>query len=194
MNGILPGENLLVMNKPSTVELARQFTIAAHDSVQHKRKYTNEPYHVHPERVANLIASVTDDAEIIAAAWLHDVLEDVAPKNPAFNADTIEVTFGKRVLQLVLEVTDVSKPEDGNRATRKAIDREHLSQASRDGQTIKLADIIDNYIDISAHDAHFARVFKREAKLILPLLQAGDQTLFARLKQLLYTNQDTKTG
>lgn len=161
------------------------FTKAAHDSINHRRKYTDEPYHVHPERVAKLVSEVTSDQEVIAAAWLHDVLEDVAPTNSQFNAEAIRQQFGKRVLQLVLEVTDVSRLEDGNRAARKAIDRAHLAKASAEGQTIKLADMIDNVIDIGKHDAHFIRVFKAEAKLNLEHLKLGNKKLYEKLKSLL---------
>jgi len=173
------------MKSNDLIKQAKTFAICAHDSVAHRRKYTDEPYHVHPERVAALVASVTDDAEAIAAAWLHDVLEDVAPKNPAFNKDTILRTFGSRVLQLVLEVTDVSSLADGNRAKRKAIEREHLAAASNAGKTIKLADLIDNIIDISKHDPGFARVFRKEAALDLPHLQSGDKHLYDRLVHIL---------
>lgn len=166
-------------------EKAEAFAVNAHDSVGHRRKYTDEPYHVHPARVAKLVATVTTDSEMIAAAWLHDVLEDVAPKNPAYNEEAIRTLLGDRVLQLVLELTDVSKPEDGNRATRKALDRAHLMTASDDGKTIKLADIIDNLLDIDDHDKHFARVFRKEAILILPHLETGNAELFERLKLLL---------
>lgn len=167
------------------LEKAKYFTMKAHDSIGHQRKYTNEPYHVHPGRVAKLVATVTSDLEVIAAAWLHDVLEDVAPKNPDFNENAIRKFFGDRVLQLVLEVTDVSKPEDGNRAKRKAMDREHLGKASVGGKTIKLADLIDNIIDIDKHDPNFAKIFRKEVTLDLPYLQGGDKRLYDRLKLLL---------
>lgn len=167
------------------IEKAKQFTQAAHDSIGHRRKYSDEPYHVHPQRVAAIVASVTSDEEVIAAAWMHDVLEDVAPKNAEYNADAICEVFGERVLELVLEMTDVSKPTDGNREARKTLDREHTAKASAAGMTIKLADLIDNYKDISAHDPHFARVFRREALLLLPLLTKGDPILHEQLKVLL---------
>lgn len=173
------------MKNNNLIERAKIFAMNAHNSIAHKRKYTNEPYYVHPERVAKLVATVTVDAEVIAAAWLHDVLEDVAPKNENFNEDAIRQSLGERVLQLVLEVTDVSKPEDGNRAKRKAMDREHLANASNDGKTIKLADLIDNCIDISKHDPHFAKVFRKEAALNLPYLKTGNKQLYDSLKKLL---------
>ena len=167
------------------IEQAKEFAIKAHNSIAHKRKYTDEPYHVHPERVATLVAGVTSDSEVVAAAWLHDVLEDVAPKNPNFNEEIIREIFGDNVLQLVLEVTDVSKPSDGNRAKRKAIDREHLAKASNEGKTIKLADLIDNIEDISKHDPNFAKIFKKEAALDLPHLQQGNEQLYERLRKVL---------
>jgi (p)ppGpp synthase/HD superfamily hydrolase len=164
---------------------ARIFAVEAHNSINQKRKFTGEPYHVHPARVAALVASVSKDKEMIAAAWMHDVLEDVTPHNPQFNVDKIERIFGQRVLTLVLELTDVSKPCDGNRATRKAIDRLHTAQASDDGKTIKIADMLDNLQDISLHDPHFARVFRHEVKLCLPFLQTGNPILLQRLEKSL---------
>jgi (p)ppGpp synthase/HD superfamily hydrolase len=157
----------------------------AHDSIGHKRKYTDEPYYVHPGRVAKLVASVTSDAEIIAAAWLHDVLEDVSPKNPNFSAEVIRKNFGDRVLLLVLDVTDVSTLADGNRAKRKTIDRAHLANASDDAKTIKLADLIDNIVDITENDPNFAKIFRKEVVLDLPYLQSGNEQLYERLRQLL---------
>ncbi|RXM22001.1 bifunctional (p)ppGpp synthetase/guanosine-3',5'-bis(diphosphate) 3'-pyrophosphohydrolase, partial [Citrobacter sp. AAK_AS5] len=89
--------------------------------------------------VATIVASVTDDPEMIAAAWLHDIVEDT----PASFLD-LEKEFGPRVAELVGELTDVSRPSDGNRATRKSIDRAHLAGASARGKTVKLADLLDN--------------------------------------------------
>jgi (p)ppGpp synthase/HD superfamily hydrolase len=177
-------------NKQDLIKLAKQFTIDAHASVDHRRKYTNEPYHVHPERVAIIVSGVTSDKEVIAAAWLHDVLEDVAPKNANFDQKTILAVFGERVLQLVLAVTDISKPEDGNRAARKALEREHLSKASSEAKTVKLADLIDNIIDISKHDPGFARVFKREVSLDLPYLRGGNKKLYQQVICLLNLDAD----
>lgn len=175
------------------VKKAREFARRAHDSVNHRRKYTDEPYHVHPARVAKILEEITDDEAIIAAAWLHDVLEDVAPKNPEYNEDAIREYFGEDVLQLVLEVTDVSRPEDGNRSERKAIDRKHTAKASDRGKLIKIADMTDNIIDIAKHDKHFARVFAREAILSMTILDMRHEfqnnlrikALFENLKVLL---------
>lgn len=186
--GGYPKNSNETMNDKPLIKKAEQFAKAAHDSINHRRKYTDEPYWVHPKRVSEIVARETDDESIIAAAWLHDVLEDVAPLNSDFNAEALRRELGDRVLKLVLEVTDVSKPEDGNRAARKAIDREHLSKASHAGKLIKLADMIDNIVDIDKHDPGFAKVFKKEIALGLENLRPGSERLYQRVVSLIYSN------
>jgi hypothetical protein len=154
------------------VERAREYAINAHKRIDHRRKYTQHPYSVHLAAVAKLVSSITNNPEIIAAAWLHDVVEDTSA-----TLYDIEVEFGKGVAALVEDLTDVSKPSDGNRALRKAIDRQHLAQASPDAKTVKLADLIDNCQDICKNDKRFARVFLEEMDPLLNVLQEGDATL-----------------
>lgn len=167
------------------IEKAKRFAIEAHESINHRRKYTDEPYHVHPERVAKLVATVTDKSEVIAAAWLHDVLEDVAPTNAIFNDEAIRNLCGEKVLELVFEVTNITTLADGNREKRKAIERERLGKISIDGKIIKLADLIDNIIDISLNDPNFARIFKKEIILDLPFLKIENNPLYEQLCKLL---------
>jgi hypothetical protein len=151
------------------------FAKETHQRIDQRRKYSNQPYSVHLEQVAKIVASVTDDQEMIASAWLHDVVEDT----PA-TLDDIEHEFGSSVAQIVRELTDISKPSDGNRETRKAIDREHLARASGRAQTIKLADLIDNCKDITRHDTRFAQVFLNEMDALLAVLIKADERLMRR--------------
>ena len=58
------------------IKKARQFAQQAHAAFDQRRKYTGEPYIVHPAEVARLVASVSNDEAMICAAWLHDVVED----------------------------------------------------------------------------------------------------------------------
>ena len=95
---------------------------------QQKRKYTGEPYANHCQNVASIVAEYTSDPAIIAAATLHDVLEDTG-----VTASEMRDVFGERVTLLVIEVTDVSCLEDGNREVRKRLDREHLARSSPEG-------------------------------------------------------------
>ena len=162
------------------IERAREYAIGAHKRIDHRRKYTHQPYSVHLAAVAKLVATVTDEPETIASAWLHDVVEDT----PATLYD-IEVEFGKEVADLVEDLTDVSKPSDGNRSVRKAIDRQHLAQASPKAKTVKLADLIDNCQDICKNDKRFARVFLKEMDPLLNILQEGNAELY-ELAQSVY--------
>lgn len=153
--------------------LALGFATCAHR--QQKRKYTGEPYVSHCASVARLVAEYTRDVEVIAAAIMHDVLEDT-DVTPAEMRDV----FGERVTLLVIEVTDVSRLEDGNREVRKRLDREHLAGSSPEGATIKLADLIDNTSSIVAHDKGFARSYLREKALLLEVLRHGNADLWQR--------------
>jgi hypothetical protein len=158
---------------------ARAFSTEAHQRIDQRRKYTNQPYQEHLKAVAALVADVTDDPQLIAAAWLHDTVEDT----PATFGD-LERAFGPAIRDLVAQLTDVSKPSDGNRAIRKAIDRHHTAQASARAKTVKLADLIDNCRDICRHDARFARVYLAEAASLLDVLKEGDARLYRRAQQV----------
>ncbi|UCE89328.1 MAG: bifunctional (p)ppGpp synthetase/guanosine-3',5'-bis(diphosphate) 3'-pyrophosphohydrolase [Pseudomonadota bacterium] len=154
-------------------ERARHFAVEAHQRIDHRRKYTSQPYSVHLANVARLVASVTDDPATLAAAWLHDVVEDT----PATLYD-VEKEFGQDVATLVAALTDVSKPSDGNRAVRKAIDRAHIAKAPPRAKTVKLADLTDNCLDICKNDVRFAKVYLDEMAALLEVLGEGDAGLY----------------
>jgi (p)ppGpp synthase/HD superfamily hydrolase len=161
------------------VERARVFATAAHAAVKQVRKYTFEPYIVHPTEVASIVATVPHTDEMLAAAWLHDTVEDTG-----VSIVDIQVEFGNEVASLVGWLTDVSKPEDGNRAVRKAIDREHTEAAPAAAQTVKLADLIANSRSILAHDPAFAKVYLEEKRMLLEVLTRGDATLMAEARRI----------
>jgi hypothetical protein len=156
-------------------ERAGLYATSAHARINHLRKYSMQPYDVHLKAVAEIVASVTDDQALIASAWLHDTVEDT----PA-TFDDLEREFGADVMNLVKELTEVSKPGDGNRAMRKAIERQFLAGVSPRAKTVKLADIIDNCDDICRHDPKFGRVYLAEMQSLLQVLTEGDQRLYAR--------------
>lgn len=157
------------------ISRADAFAARAHASIDQRRKYTGDPYIVHPRRVAQTVKDTGARDEVIAAALLHDVVEDTP-----VTLEEIRTEFGKDVAALVEMVTDVSRPEDGNRRLRKAMDRDHLALASAEGQTIKLADLIDNTASITRYDPGFAKVYMRAAVELLGVLKKGDRTLRQR--------------
>ena len=161
------------------VHKAQVFAIAAHSAVKQKRKYTGEPYYVHPAEVAGIVASVPGSTpDMVAAAWLHDVVEDTG-----CTFTDIHMAFGIDIATLVGWLTDVSQPQDGNRAHRKAIDREHTARAPAEAQTIKLADLISNSKSIMAHDPAFAKTYLEEKRLMLEVMTKGDPGLMAEARK-----------
>lgn len=159
---------------------AQDFATYHHAMSRQVRKYTGEPYIVHPAAVVEIVRGTPYTEDMVAAAWMHDTVEDT-------RATLAEITeaFGPRVASLVEMLTDVSRPEDGNRAARKAIDRIHLSHASPDAKTIKLADLIDNTRSIVAHDPAFARIYLAEKAALLEVLREGDSRLYLYALNLL---------
>jgi len=157
------------------VEQARRFATQAHERINQQRKYTQQPYTVHLKNVAEKLATVTDDPEVLAAAWLHDTVEDTP-----ITFDEVERLFGTEVMHLVMDLTDVSKPGDGNRAVRKAIDLRHTAAASPRAKTIKLADLIDNCQDICRHDSRFGPVYLDEMTALLEVLREGNAQLYGQ--------------
>jgi (p)ppGpp synthase/HD superfamily hydrolase len=139
------------------------------------RKYTYEPYIVHPAEVAGIVASIGGTESQIAAAWLHDVVEDTG-----VTIEVIRAEFGDEIATLVGWLTDVSRPEQGNRAVRKAIDRAHTAAAPGAAQTVKLADLISNTRSIVEHDAKFAETYLSEKRELLKVMTKGDPVLLAR--------------
>jgi (p)ppGpp synthase/HD superfamily hydrolase len=165
-----------VSSDDDLVTRARLYAERAHGAIDQRRKYSGRPYAEHLERVAARVAVATDDAAAIAAAWLHDVVEDT----PATHAD-IEREFGPRVAELVRALTD-SDRSVGNRAARKAADRARLAVAPAAAHTVKLADLLDNAEDIAANDPHFARVYVGEMGALLQVLTRGDPALLAEAR------------
>lgn len=162
------------------VEQARAFCVGAHTAIGQLRKYTLEDYHLHPYGVLEILELAADvDDEMRCAALLHDVEEDTQTKN-----GHIAWIFGTGVASLVSDLTDVSKPEDGNRAFRKAMDREHTARAQPRAKSVKVADLIHNARNILECDLKFAKIFMVEKRALLEVLTEADPTLYAIAKEI----------
>lgn len=164
----------------SLEEQARRFATEAHAGAGQRRKYTDEPYIVHPAAVAELVRSVTHDEALLAAAWLHDTVEDTATTQ-----QDIEAHFGQRVASLVEMLTDSDPTTAKNRAARKVAHFRHTASASSEAQTIKLADIIDNTRAIVRFDPDFARIYLVEKQIQIALLKQGDAQLWQQASTII---------
>ena len=169
------------MKDTPLINKAKMLAGKAHEGQM--RKYSGMPYIVHPIEVATIVQSVDHTDEMIAAALLHDVVEDTE-----YTVADISKEVSPKVAELVEGLTDVSKPEDGNRKTRKAMDKDHLAKQSAEVQTIKLADMISNTQDIKTYDPKFAEVYIPEMKELLEVLDKGDKTLYAKAKEIIYSS------
>ena len=159
------------------VQRAILFATEAHQG--QTRKYTGEPYIVHPLEVMEIVKTVSHTQEMLAAAVLHDVVEDTdATLSDIWNE------FGYKVRQLVADLTDISVPSDGNRKARKHLDLIHTAKALPQSKTVKLADLISNSKSITEHDPKFAKVYMKEKAALLKVLTEGDPTLYARAKKI----------
>ncbi|MBV9560683.1 MAG: HD domain-containing protein [Bradyrhizobium sp.] len=113
--------------------------LAAHrHSGQQRKGRGDEPYVNHLAEVANLLAVATGgaDAELVAAAWLHDTMEDTDTTK-----DELTQRFGPRVAGLVEEVTDDMTLSKDERRRLQVVEAPTKSGGAR---LIKIADKISN--------------------------------------------------
>lgn len=156
------------------ISRAALYSRAAHQAVGQRRKYTGEHYYHHPKAVADMVSTAVGvTPEMVAAAYLHDVVEDTA-----ITDDDIARDFGLVVAGYVFDLTDqFTDPAIGNREYRKAMERDRLARANPNSQTIKYADLIDNTASIAKHDPDFAKVYLREKRSLLESMASGDDRL-----------------
>lgn len=147
---------------------AKLAAIMAHESINQVRKYSGRPYYTHPLEVAELVSTKTDDQEVLVAACLHDILEDVASINPTFNRDWMLASFGERVVSIVEELTNKYTKENYpelSRTSRKLLERGRLSMVSDEAKLIKKADLYHNSIEMDQDDP-FTKVWMEEKRML----------------------------
>lgn len=129
---------------PALILDAAAVAARAH-SGQVRKGTSGAPYIEHPLAVARLVADHTDDPEVLAAALLHDVLED-----SAITRDDLARDFGDRITDLVAELTDDPSLEAMDLPRRKARQAEHVAGVSGQAQAIKIADQTSNLRDLAS--------------------------------------------
>jgi len=119
------------------VSEAAELAAQRHSGQQRKRR-RDEPYINHLAEVANLLSAATAgaDAELIAAGWLHDTIEDTETTH-----EELAQRFGLRVADLVAEVTDDMSLSKRERRQRQISDAPGTSDGAK---LVKIADKISN--------------------------------------------------
>ena len=124
----------------SFLDKALIFAIKAHSGVERRGK--DLPYIVHPMEAVAIVATMTKDQEILAAAALHDVIEDTE-----YTVENIRKEFGERVANLVSSETDLvveGKSESDSWKERKQYAIERLAKLDRDAKIVSLGDKLSN--------------------------------------------------
>jgi myo-inositol-1(or 4)-monophosphatase len=130
-------------NKPLNTDLLDRaiiFAVKAHAGTERRGK--GYPYIVHPLEAVEIVSTMTADQELLAAAALHDTVEDTD-----VTVEQIREEFGPRVAALVADESDempegVSEEESWHSRKQAAIDR--LSRSSHDAKMVALGDKLSN--------------------------------------------------
>ncbi len=167
---------------PRILEAAR-FAAERHRD-QRRKGASQAPYVNHPIEVAEVLARVggVRDADVLAAALLHDTVEDTGTR-PA----EIEERFGAAVRRLVEEVTD---DKSLDKEVRKQLQIEHAPKLSRGAKLIKLGDKIGNVREISQDPPiDWPAACKREyfdwAEAVVAGLRGTNKVLEAKFDEVL---------
>ncbi len=130
-------------NKPldtTLLDKAIIFATRAHAGTERRGK--GFPYIVHPMEAMEIVATITPDQELLAAAALHDTVEDTD-----VTIETLREEFGERIAALVAAESDtfqegVSEEDSWHARKQAAIDR--LAQAPRDAKIVAMGDKLSN--------------------------------------------------
>ena len=130
-------------NKPLDTQLVDRailFAVKAHSGTERRGK--GFPYVIHPMEAMAIVATITPDPELLAAAALHDTVEDTD-----ITLDVLRAEFGERVAKLVANESDVftegkSEEETWHQRKKAAIDR--LARAPHDAKIVALGDKLSN--------------------------------------------------
>ncbi|MFH1598113.1 MAG: HD domain-containing protein [Patescibacteria group bacterium] len=130
------------------MQKAIKFATKTHNVYQkQKRKGKDISYITHPLTVGLILSRISADEDVICAGILHDTIEDSIPAKKV-TYDLLKERFGKKVAQLVLDVTeqDKSKPWED----RKKEARQHIATFSHDSLMLKSADLASNLSELVA--------------------------------------------
>ncbi len=116
------------------------FAVKAHANTERRSK--GFPYIVHPLEAVSIVATITPDQEILAAAALHDTVEDTD-----VTLEDLRAEFGDRVAKLVEEESDANIPgfsKDLEWKVRKQMALDRLANVERDAKIVAMGDKLSN--------------------------------------------------
>ena len=164
------------INGKELVRGAEEFA-SKHHSGQ-TRKFSGDPYIVHPQQVSELVLHYGGSPEMVAAAWLHDVVEDCGIK-----IEIIFKKFGDKVAKLVSELTIPPRMDKSGKKSEYIA--KEMETMSSDGLTIKLCDRLNNVSDFENAHPNFVSKYAPKTKWILDSLEDSQRPLNTIQKKII---------
>lgn len=161
------------MKERQIIDKASAFAAKAHAG---QTRRGGEPYYNHVHRVADLVGELTKDEDIIAAAYLHDTMEDCG-----ITAEELAIKFGESITSLVQELTN-------NESLLKELGKEEymvrkLSTLTPKALLIKLCDTLNNMSETNrpAQAGTYARIQQRLQQMVPSNWSEAHQSLSERI-------------
>ena len=145
-------------NEPLDTQLldkAIEFAVKAHSGTARRGK--GFPYIVHPMEAMEIVSTMTADQELLAAAALHDTVEDTG-----VTVEQLREEFGDRIAELVASESDTideGVSEEESWRSRKEAGIRRLSRATRDEKIVALGDKLSNMRAIARDYAEQGEAF-----------------------------------
>ncbi len=171
-----------------TVKRALALAEKAHEGVT--RKFSDTPYVEHPKKVAQIVTEVYAEFDaaaptpLVAAALLHDVLEDTDTPIQDIVEVGLDEEQGLEILELVLDLTD-NKDLKGTRRWRKEASLLRLAKAGPQVALVKLADRLHNVGDMATQNPDFfKKKYAPESLRLIDVLEKANAINLNMLKHL----------
>jgi (p)ppGpp synthase/HD superfamily hydrolase len=156
------------LQEKSILIKAQEFATQKH--LGQKRKFNGSDYITHPASVAELVSHFGGNTEMIAAAWLHDVVEDTNT-----SIDEIKKEFGSKIANFVNELTNPTEVEKNGNKSKYIADK--MPQMSDESLTIKLCDRLNNVSDFKNADKKWANKYANKTRFIINSLKDSGRSL-----------------
>jgi (p)ppGpp synthase/HD superfamily hydrolase len=158
-------------NRPITPKERKAWNFAKEAHKGQIRKFVNKPYFgAHVVKVNGIVKQYTTEEDILCAALLHDTVEDCF-EDPEVGYHILEQEFGKRVADIVMELTSSKEDIDDNYNSKADYLIVKMIHMTDDALIIKLADRLQNISDAFTASERFRNKYFQETVQIMDELE-----------------------
>ena len=173
----------MIRNRPLTPKEKEAWDFAKELHKGQVRKFINKPYFTaHVQKVNGIAKQYTTDEDILCAALLHDTIEDCF-EDPEVGYHILEQEFGKRVADIVLELTSSKEDIDDNYNSKADYLIVKMIHMTDEALFIKLCDRLQNISDAFTASERFRNNYFQETVKIIDELEKNRR--FNRMQGLL---------